>query len=90
MTPWRERLSSRFRSLGKSCPAPGPRQTVVTASSIKREVHHELNATRMPLDNIATEFAGCNAVTRPVECRKEGEQSRAVQTAAAPTVGDDP
>ena len=59
----------------------GPHEMVETASTIKKEVHHELNATRQRIDNIAVTFAGCNTVTRQFELREKAEQSHAVQTA---------
>ena len=42
--------------------AARPRRTVKATSTIKKEAHHELNAIRKRLNDIATEFAGCNAL----------------------------
>ena len=55
---------------------------MVETVSTKMEVHHELNATRKRVDNIAMELAGCNTFMRQVNLREKGEQSHAVQTAA--------
>ena len=42
--------------------AARPRRTVETTSTVKKEAHHELNAVRKRLNDIATAFAGCNAL----------------------------
>ena len=55
---------------------------VETASAPLKEVHHELTATRKPLDNIAITVAGSNALMRQVALCEKGEQSPAVQKAA--------
>ena len=85
MTLWRERLAGRFRR------RVGPRNMlpslVVTASAPVKEVHHELNATRKRLNNIAMTLAGCNAVQtrwlqRSHETGRASRERRAVTRSA--------
>ena len=37
-------------------------EEVETVSTIRKEVHHELNAACKRLDDVVTELAGCNAL----------------------------
>ena len=54
--------------------AARPHHTAETASTKKKEAHHELNAARMLLVDVVTELASCNVIkTRTRAMSSQGE-----------------